>query len=342
MKLMRYSGLITKTKAMRGKLLTPEQFRELTELATVSEAVNYLKETSEYVKIYQSHEGIWHRGQAEAVITDSLYQNFGKLYHFSDAGQRTAFQFVFFRYEVDLLKFYLKYLFRGARPDMDKYTDAFFQEHTEFSLEKVKKAGTVQELEQCLEKTRYGPFFTGMQGRGGYVDYAVGLDIFYYTQVFGQIRRMKRCEMKEVLLNIYGPQIDWLNIMWIYRSKRFYEQSPGAVAAWTIPCCYRLKKQELHAMEAAADIQEFQGILEKTGYFRGRDAYVQMEDEISYRKVLRDTYHRTSRKHPVSMAPVLQYIYEKELEISRLTTVIEGIRYQVPPKDIKDYILITA
>lgn len=342
MKLMRYSGLITKTKAMRGKLLTPEQLQELTELATVSEAVNYLKETSEYARIYQSHEGIWHRGQAEAVITDSLYQNFEKLYRFSNAEQRMAFQFVFFRYEVDLLKFYLKHLFRGVRPDMDKYTAAFFREHTEFSLEQVKKAATVQELEQCMDKTRYKPFFAGMQGQGGYVDYAVGLDIFYYTQVFGQIRRMKRSGMKEVLLEIYGTQIDWLNIMWIYRSKRFYEQNPGEVAAWTIPWAYRLKKQERQALAAAADVQEFKGILEKTGYFRGKDAYVQMEDEISYQKVLRDTYRRTSRKHPVSMAPVLQYIYEKEQEIGRLTTVIEGIRYQVPPKDIKDYILITA
>ena len=66
-----------------------------------------------------------------------------------------------------------------------------------------------------------------------------------------------------------------------------------------------------------------------------------MEDEISYRKVIEDTYARVTRKYPVSMAPVMKYIHEKEMEIGRLTTIIEGIRYQVAPRDIKDFILIT-
>jgi V/A-type H+-transporting ATPase subunit C len=52
-------------------------------------------------------------------------------------------------------------------------------------------------------------------------------------------------------------------------------------------------------------------------------------------------YHRISRKYPASMAPVLKYIYEKEQEIERVTMIIEGIRYQVPPKEIKDMVLIT-
>ena len=66
MRLMRYSGLITKTRAMSGKLLEHSQYRELTELATVSEAVGYLKGTAGYQEIYREHEGVWHRGQVRS------------------------------------------------------------------------------------------------------------------------------------------------------------------------------------------------------------------------------------------------------------------------------------
>lgn len=344
MKLMRYSGLITKTRAMSGKLLEQKQISELTELATVSEAVEYLKGTTGYAAVYQDHEGVWHRGQAEAVIRSSLYQDFEKLYQFSDKEQRQVFQYIMFRYEVDLLKRFAKHMFRGERQELEKYSNAFFQKYVCFPLDQAKAAKTVQELGQCLAGTRYGPVVMQMQnlGQGSYVEYAKQLDIFYYTTVFRTIKRMKSSDMKSVLQNIYGTRIDWLNIMWIYRSKRFYDQSQAEIAAWLIPQSFRLKPKERQELINAADLPEFIGILEKTGYFRGKDAFVRMEDEISYRKVIEDMYRRVSQKYPVSMAPVLKYIHEKELEIERLTTIMEGIRYQVPAKDIKDFILVPA
>lgn len=93
-------------------------------------------------------------------------------------------------------------------------------------------------------------------------------------------------------------------------------------------------------MTGTADVQAFLGILAKTAYFTGKDALMKMEDEISYRKIVEDTYRRASRNYPMSIAPVLTYLYEKEQEIDRLTSIIEGIRYQVPPGEIRDIILL--
>ncbi len=343
MKLMHYSGLITKTRAMSGKLLEQKQLHELTELATVSEAVDFLKETAGYQEVFQDHEGIWHRGQAEAVIRNSLYQDFEKLYRFSNKEQRLAFRYVFFRYEVDLLKRLVKHLFRKEQQELEKYSDVFFREHAAFSIEQGRRSKDMGELEQCLAGTRYETLFMQLRNheRSRYADYAIGLDLFYYDTVFREIKGMKPSEMKSVLMQIYGTRIDWLNIMWIYRSKRFYDQTPGEIIAWMIPHSYRLKKKERELMADAADPEELNRILARTGYFTGKDAFVHMEDEISYRKVIEDMYAKVTRKYPVSMAPVMKYIHEKELEIGRLTTIIEGIRYQVAPRDIKDFILIT-
>lgn len=43
MSLFRYSGLSTKVKAMKGRLLSPEQFREMSDLHSVPEVLSYLK-----------------------------------------------------------------------------------------------------------------------------------------------------------------------------------------------------------------------------------------------------------------------------------------------------------
>lgn len=341
--LMRYSGLITKTRAMSGNLLTKEELRQMTELTTVNEAIHYLKGTRSYGSIFQGQDAIWHRGQAESAIVKSMYQNFEKLYQFSDASQKMAFQYVLFRYEVDILKLCLKSFCQKEQADREIYVDPFFYKHSRFPMEKVKRASDLQELEQALLGTPYETIFMQMHNsaKARYADYAMSLDLYYYTCVFKSIRKMRSSDLKRILLEIYGTQIDWLNIMWIYRSKRFYDQTKAELAAATIPYVYRLKKEELKGLLAASDLAELNKILEGTGYFRGKEAFVQMEDEISYKKIIGAMYRRISQKYPVSIAPVLKYIYEKEQEIERVTTIIEGIRYQLPSREIKDLILIT-
>ena len=341
--LMRYSGLITKTRAMGSNLLTEEELHQLTELATVDEVIGFLKETKGYGTVFREKDGVWHRGQAEAVIVNSLYQDFEKLYRFADEEQRTALHYVMFRYETDILKLCFQGLYQKKGTKRYIHVDPFFCKHACFPVERVKQASDLSDFVQALSGTPYEKVFGQATNAFGnvYADYAARLDIFYYTSVFKEIRQMKSSGLKEILQNICGTKIDWLNIMWIYRSKRFYHQTEAELTADTIPFTYLLKKEELHGLIAASDLEEMNRILEKTGYFKGKDAFVQMENEISYQKIIRTMHQRVSRKYPVSIAPVLKYLYEKEQEIDRLTTIIEGIRYQIPPAEIKDLILIT-
>ena len=44
--------------------------------------------------------------------------------------------------------------------------------------------------------------------------------------------------------------------------------------------------------------------------------------------------------HPLTMAAVYAYINIKELEISNITIIIEGIRYGINPDNIKKHIKI--
>ena len=89
-----YSGLITKTRAMKKNLLNQEQLGQLTELATVNEAVSFLRSSCGYGDIYRNDVGEWHRGQAEAMIRQVLWRDYEKLYHFCNAGQRAALELI--------------------------------------------------------------------------------------------------------------------------------------------------------------------------------------------------------------------------------------------------------
>ena len=268
--LLQYSGILAKTRAMHGRLLTREDFLHFTEIETVHETIAYLREQESYGRIYSGHDEIEHRGQAEAVIHNSIIRDYQSLYSFAGPMQR-------------------------------------------------------QELKLYEPQLQYG-------------ESVPELDISYFSDVWKELKQFKGVSRK-VLTEIYGTQIDWLNIMWMYRAKRFFGQSPKEIHAMLIPVHYRLKTQEVEGLLMAEQMESFQKILAATAYFRGQEALIQMQDEISYHQVMNRMYRKVCRKYPCSIAPVYRYLHEKELEIEHLTTAIEGIRYQIPAKDIRALIL---
>lgn len=269
--LLQYSGLITKIKAMEGRLLTREEYEYILEFQTVHETIAYLREQKIYGKIYGGHDEIQHRGQVEALIYNSIREDYESIYRFCNPRQRSA------------LRLYEKQLqYENAVPELD----------TE-----------------------------------------------YFTEVWKKIGRFQKKRMKQILREVFGTQIDWLNIMWMYRAKRFFGQSEAEISAMLIPVHYKLKKAEIQQMLESQKLEEFLEMVGKTVYFKGKDALLQLQDEVSYHQVMQKMYQRLCRKYPASLAPVFAYLYDKEQEIQKLTTALEGIRYQVPGQDIRSLIL---
>lgn len=217
--------------------------------------------------------------------------------------------------------------------------------------EEIKHRGQVEELihNSILEDYRKLHQFANRQQRQAmelyyaqlqYGDSVPKVETSYFVEVWKQIDKFSGSQMRKVLREVFGTQIDWLNIMWMYRSKKFFHQSPHEIAEMLIPVHYKLKKKEMQKLLEAEQIGEFCRILADTVYFKGKEPLVKMQDEISYHQVMGKMYQRVCRKYPASMAPVFCYFYEKEQEIEHLTTALEGIRYQIPARDIRQLILV--
>ena len=117
---------------------------------------------------------------------------------------------------------------------------------------------------------------------------------------------------------VFSPEIDWQNRMWIYRLKRFYGMNGTELASHLIPITCHMKKDELRKMTETDGMEVFSGIEEESG-----------------QRALEKAYTELCKKYPMSLAPVFKYLYDKEQEIDHLTSILEGIRYQLLPGDIR-------
>ena len=101
---MTYSGIVTKIRAMQSKLLSSEDYENVASMRNVMEVASFLKEHPSYGEFfYEVDESLFHRGNIEKILYQSLYRDYTKLYRFSSLKQRKFLKLYLKSFEVELI-----------------------------------------------------------------------------------------------------------------------------------------------------------------------------------------------------------------------------------------------
>lgn len=342
MSLFRYSGLTAKVRAMSGKLLTPEQFQEMSGMRRVTEVFAYLKRQPAYEKLLEKEdENQLHRGQAEAMITRSLFQDFAKLYRFSNMEQRKFLDGYFVRYEISFLKGVIRAIFseEKEKPDLTEYQEVFSR-HSALDPAKIAGAENMDVLIQSLSGTPYGRILqlVSQSGRTEMFDYEIALDMFFFENSWKQIKKNLKQKDLEVILEAVGTEMDSLNLQWIYRTKKYYRISNSDIYALIIPIHYKLSKEQLKQLVESADEKEFFAVLHTTRYQRYLKENEEIDLEQTCSRIMAGIHSAGLARNPYTAACLDTYLYRKAKEVQKIITVIECIRYGLPADKIKQYL----
>ena len=87
---MAYSGITTKVRAMSAKLLTAGDYDTIAGLGTVTEAIEYLKDKTAYAPYVNRMDiSLYHRGNVEKILYQSLFDDYSRLFRFAGMKQKT-------------------------------------------------------------------------------------------------------------------------------------------------------------------------------------------------------------------------------------------------------------
>lgn len=342
--LLTYSGLATKVRAMESRFLTDTQFRDMAALSSVGEALDFLKSKPAYQDILASADNDIHRSQLEKLLLLSRYRDFEKLYRFSGPQPRKFLNLYFMHFEISLLKRCLRNI---SHPDQESANlsmfRSFFSKHSKLDVDKLTASSSVSELTASLEGTPYHPLFVRLSEKESVslFDYELQLDLYHFQVMWKAKDKYLTKEEKKTVTQCFGSQLDMLNAQWIYRSKKYYHLDAKAIFPLLIPVNYRLKKEDLSRLAETVGVDEFFSVLSTTYYGNLTDSHLGTQPDLEqlYEQVMNRIYTLTARNHPYSTAILNSYFYFKNLEIHRLITIIEGIRYGVAPDDIISYVI---
>ena len=325
---------------MESRLLKPEQFRELAEQEDVRSAADYLKEQPAYAEVFDGLDDTkLHRGYIEQILTQSEYRDFTRLYLFSSMKQRKFLDLYFKHYEVEVIKKLLRHMLGGREGQTDlSMFQGFFEKHSELDLETLCRAKNFSEFTEALEGTVYGKLLSQMQEKGqtGLFDCELKLDLFYFQLLWKLRNKLLSKTERKILDDCFGSRLDLLNIQWICRARSFYRLSQAEIYALLIPVHYRLRADKVKLLVEAEDDAKFFAVLRETPYGKQEELQTgQMPDiQLLSNQMLNRIYGRTGHRYPHSPAVLDSYLYRKELEMRKIVTALEGIRYGLPASEI--------
>lgn len=341
-KLSAYSGLTTKIRAMEGRLLGKKEFEELVTQESVPMAVIFLKQLPAYASLFTAlDENELHRGEVEKRLRYSIYHDFAKLYRFSNKEQRAFLHVYFRRFEVEVIKRYMRNIFDHRDPKLDLSDfEVFFAKHSKLSLQAMSNCKTVEELMHTLSDTDY---YTTIERllkteRSGLFDYEMALDLYSFTSLWNYIEGLAAIHASAGLEKALGIKFDLLNLLWIYRCRKYYHMSAAQIYAMLTPAGWRLGKHEITQMVEAESVESLESLIGSTYYAKKYKDFDAKTMERLYAQIMSETLKRLSRNDPYSIATLYSYLHHKEHEVGRIIIALESVRYRIPPDEAMVYV----
>ncbi|HHW31401.1 MAG TPA: V-type ATPase subunit [Clostridiaceae bacterium] len=343
MALLNYISTNTKARVLYGRLLSMEDYNNLLEKRTVREVAAYLKKHTYCKEIFgQVNENNIHRSELEVLLKVSLYDDFAKLLKHLRGNAKKYLQAAFLRHEIEDLKVLLRRVSvqkSGSNPD---YLLSFLNDLSSLDYYKLAGSKDITEFIYNLRDTQYYRAlrtFADNKERQNLFDMEKALDLHYYSNIMDLKNKLLGSSDNKAVTRIYGTEIDIMNLMLIYRCKKLFNLPKELTLNRIVPYWCYLSRKKLVELAECRDVQEFRESVSNTRYSFIFKVEKEQLWEINAKTYLYNFYRRILKRGKFSMGSIIAYIHLKEFDISNIITIIEGVRYQLPPEEIKSYLI---
>lgn len=328
----KYPALNAKLKGMYASELTKEELYELSRAGNIKEAIYLLK--AKFPELENVNEDM-HRKELEQELNNLFIINILKICKYLNKNEKEIFMQFLSKYELNCVKNVFRNVTTNrdssdSLKNIDNWTTKMFtdinginqiKEETEF-LELIKSSEYYKIFKEYEQEIENVPL----------EEIEVKLDKFYFNKVY----HMAEKENKE-LQDLIGTEIDLLNIIWIYRSKKYFNYSEDEINDIIIHINYKLNKNTLKELLNVNSYTEILDIVANTKYknvFQGEETIEHDKNEYLYKKYMK--YFKTKL---FNICTVFCEINLIDIEIKNIINIIEGIRYNIDKQEIQKKII---
>lgn len=317
---IKYPSINAKLKGMYSKRLKNDDLQDLAKQNNLKSAVAILKNKSSSLNVLSEDAD---REQIEKVLNGEIIYDIEKIVKYLDKNDTQIFNLLISKYEIRCIKRAIKLLYSKNEYDenIKIWTNTIFTDLK--GLESIK---SIDEFLKIINNTKYKKilkkYFENKDTEYSIFEIENELDKMYLKSIYNSTGNNKN------LKKMIGAKIDFTNILWIYRMKKYYNFSEDKIEKSIIDINYALKKNQILSLVKAKNIEELNEILKKTVYsnISTDDIY---ELECNMKKYLHGLYIKNFKSNLLSINCIYSYLNLVELENKDIISIIEAVRYGI-------------
>ncbi|WP_101696719.1 V0D/AC39 family V-type ATPase subunit [Clostridium minihomine] len=331
--------VLAKARAMYGRRLKAQQYQDLLNCHSVTEIARYLANNTDYDKVLAGiNDRDIYRGQLENRLKQKLFADSASLCRYELSTSDVFAVFLLQRNEVGQILNALLHL----NADMPK--EYFFSMpstlamHSHIDLAGLSNAEDFDSILSALSHTPYkallDPFRPSQEQPLNYTAAENALYTYLYSNLYDIIESHPLRSTKQDLKQLLDLYLDLMNFARIVRLKTHFQAGPDYIRSNLLPFG-SLRRDQVEKMIHAKDAEEVRELLKKTklGKRTSKIEY-NFEDQLAERAL----YHACKHSIHFSVHPpvvMFSYIFYTQIELMDITNIVEGIRYKLPPEEIK-------
>lgn len=333
-----------KLHAMYGRRLTTQNFEEMLHKRSVGEIAAYLKNTARFAGCLTGvQESTIHRGQLEILLGRALFEEVGRLKGYDRGGP--LFRIYYARIELEQITSCIGYLRDGRQEQFLVSVPGYLLDGIGLDLDGMVRARDAAQLARVLDRTRYGKAFRQLLA-----DYhgalpslsicAARLGLQYYQDALGIVERNYDGAEREQLRHILLTQVEVKNLTVVYRMKRYFGADASRIAQRVIPLYYSVRRRTVERLMAAPDAAAFERLLRETRAARAVNPQDFQFIEHSTAQYRLQMCHKAFQFTTSPAVAFLAFLTMREIELSNVLSIVEGVRYSVPADEIRGLLVM--
>lgn len=334
------NAVLAKARAMYADSLTREDYARLAACRTVGEAANYLKTHTAYGDVLASQKSVkLHRARLEATLKRYLLTRVGALCGFEKSLGQPMHRILLYKYEVDYILLCADYLDADSAGVYSIEVPAFFEKHSDLDPVALERARSPEMLAAALAGTRYAAIVEkAVRGQTNFsvqvLENALYAD--FYARGAAIIRENFSGKERAELLACFSLRADAKKIESLYRLKKYFPRSGGGFFEAGQTAFTEAQLESLHTAESADAVLEVLKASCYGQYFPESGVSIEQRTQAMELRIHEKNIRFSTRPEVV----MLSYIGILENEITNVTHIIEGIRYNLPAEEITAYLVL--
>ncbi len=338
------NAILSKARAMYGRCLTKENFKDLLACQSVGEVAAYLKSHTAYNKTLAGiNENDIHRGQLESKLKQKLFEDYASLCRYEISVGEHFSQYLIMRSEIEQILHSILLLEAGKPEEYIFAMPMYLNRHTHINLSALSQIKSYSDLLDALSHTPYYKLLEKFKPVTGVPINYTGIENALYTylfkNVFDVIDKYTRGETAKQLREIFNSYVDLVNYVRIIRLKDSYQASPDFIRSSLLPFG-NISKRLLTEMIEADNEAKVTAAMNKTligkRSLKIDHTYIdEFPNIVKYMTSRHDIHFST---HPSVV--MFSYTFIMQVELTDIITIVEGIRYKMSPDEIAKLLII--